>query len=109
MREIKRQYNDKPNSTSFKKGHPGLRGEKNPMWKGAKAGYTSIHCWLYIHLGKPRKCEHCGTLSAKKFEWANISKKYIRDASDWIRLCTSCHRKYDRHAQKMWVTRRMYA
>ena len=46
--------NNKVNSTSFKKGHTRTRGNKNPMWKGDEAGYTSIHDWLYLRLGKPR-------------------------------------------------------
>ena len=37
----------------------------------------------------------CGTETAKKFEWANIDHKYRRVLEDFIRMCTSCHRKYD--------------
>jgi hypothetical protein len=35
-------------------------------------------------------------LKPKSFQWANISKKYLRDFSDWMQLCASCHAKYDR-------------
>ena len=90
----------------YKAGHPGLRDEKNPLWKGSRAGYTSIHEWVYVRLGKPRKCSNCGTEKAKKYEWANISKKYKRDVKDWKRLCTSCHRVEDGSGYKMWETRR---
>lgn len=90
----------------FKKGHSETVGRKNANWRGNKAGYTSVHDWLYIRLGTPRKCEHCSSIGKKKYEWANISKKYKRVLTDWIRLCTSCHRKYDGHAKKMWETRR---
>lgn len=62
--------------------------------------------WVELHKGKPSLCEHCGTTEAKKFEWANISKKYKRELDDWIRLCTKCHRKFDGHHIKMWQTRR---
>ena len=98
--------NNKANITSFKKGHKGLVGEENPMWKGKEAGYIAIHDWLYLHFGKPRFCEHCGTKKAKKFEWANISKLHKRERIDWLRLCTSCHHKYDESRKKMWITRR---
>lgn len=37
-------------------------------------------------------CLQCNT---GKFEWANKSGDYKRDLSDWLRLCISCHRKYD--------------
>ena len=69
--------------------------EKANAYKGDKVGYVGLHDWVQSRLGKPRKCEHCKTEKAKKFEWANISRKYKRDLSDWIRLCTSCHRLYD--------------
>jgi hypothetical protein len=100
-----------PNSGAIKTGQVRLelRGKNNPNWKGNKAGYTSIHQWLYIRLGKPQKCDHCGTTIAKKYEWANISKTYQRNIKDWLRLCTSCHRKYDGHSNKAWQTRRAYA
>lgn len=104
--EITRKYNTKPNITSFKKGHKGFIGENNPLWKGDNAGYGAIHDWLKLHFGKPAFCEHCGTKTAKKFEWANVSKKNKRERSDWLRLCTSCHHKYDNSRQKMWETRR---
>ena len=90
----------------FKHGHSGLVEANNPNWKGAKAGYQSIHNWLYLRLGKPKECGHCGSGEKKRYEWANISKKYKRDVTDWIRLCVSCHRKYDGHGFKGWMTRR---
>lgn len=34
-------------------------------------------------------------LKPKRYEWASISRKNIRDLSDWVSLCPSCHRKYD--------------
>lgn len=75
--------------------HEGLSGSLNPSWKGDKVGYYGIHAWLYRERGKPRKCEHCGSEKKKKYEWCNVDHKYKRDMKDWMRLCTSCHRKYD--------------
>ena len=98
--------NNKANITSFKKGHKGLVGENNPMWKGKRAAYGAIHDWVNLHFGKPSVCEHCDTRNAKKYEWANISKSYKRERSDWVRLCTSCHQTYDGSRNKMWITRR---
>jgi hypothetical protein len=71
-------------------------GEKSWAWKGDKVGKEALHNWVQKNLGKPNKCEDCGTVEAKKFEWANISQKYKRDLKDWKRLCTKCHVKFDR-------------
>lgn len=64
------------------------------LYKGEGASYVSLHTWVYRHKGKPKKCIHCGTTSAK-IQWANKSHEYKRDLDDWIELCISCHRKYD--------------
>ena len=94
-------------TTEFKKGlkpwnkgiktgmNPLLSNENHYMWKGDNVGYTALHQWLYKQSGKPNKCEYCGTITAKAYEWANKSRKYKRDVKDWIRLCAKCHRKYD--------------
>lgn len=74
---------------------PELCGINHPLWKGDKVGYEALHTWVARHLGKPKHCAFCQTIKAKKFEWANISRTYKRDLSDWIRLCTKCHRLYD--------------
>jgi len=72
-----------------------LIGEDNHNWKGTEVGYYALHAWVIRNLGKPSKCEHCGTEAAKRFEWANVDHKYRRILTDYIRLCTSCHRKHD--------------
>lgn len=71
-------------------------GEKIANWRGDKVGKAALHNWVERRLGKPKKCEHCKTTNAKKFEWANKSQLYKRDLKDFIRLCTKCHIAYDR-------------
>lgn len=71
------------------------RGDKSWAWKGELVKKSGLHDWVKKVLGKPNKCEHCGTTSANKFEWANKSQKYKREINDWMRLCTKCHAKYD--------------
>lgn len=71
------------------------KGEDNPAWKGEKVGYWGIHVWVYNNYGKPKKCEDCGSEKEKKYEWASVEHKYLRDRSNWKRLCTKCHRKMD--------------
>lgn len=59
------------------------------------ATYKAYHLWVKAHRGNPSLCEHCGATKGR-FEWANKSHLYKRELSDWIRLCISCHRKYDK-------------
>lgn len=92
--------------TEFKKGQ--TENDKNINWKGDKVGYFALHNWISRKLGKANKCEanpkH--TLTAIRFEWANISNKYLRDFNDWIQLCKSCHMKFDNVTQRAWETRK---
>ena len=83
-------------SNSLKgKPHYNQRRENNPRWKSDGVTYVHLHKWVTYNKGRSKKCEHCRTTTAKKFEWANVDHKYRRVLSDYIRLCTSCHRKYD--------------
>ena len=77
------------------KNNPKISEENSYLWKGNGAGYNALHSWIRKKLGKPKVCHNCKTEVAKKYEWANISKEYKRELSDWVRLCTSCHRFYD--------------
>ena len=95
-----------PNKTSFKNGHSGQVGVENYAWKGEDAGYQRKHAWARRWFGQPMLCEGCGSECEKKYDWANISGGYRRTRTDWVRLCSSCHRKYDKSADKMWITRR---
>lgn len=71
------------------------KDKDSPNWKGNKVGKGGLHSWVKKHLGTPNKCEHCNTTTAKCYDWANKSQTYKRDLTDWIRLCRSCHAKYD--------------
>ncbi len=69
-------------------------GPSNDSWRGPDATYAAFHLRVRAARGAPSKCEHCGTTSAKRFEWASISKNY-EDVNDYVRLCASCHHKFD--------------
>ncbi len=71
----------------------GKMGKGN--WLGDDAGYSALHAHVNRYLGSPRLCAHCGTTDAMLYDWANVSGQYKRDLSDWIRLCRSCHKKFD--------------
>ena len=80
------------------KKRPEFTNEGNPFWKGDKVSYTGIHKWVARHLGKPDTCKHCNKsgLTKQRIHWANISREYKRELSDWIRLCAYCHKQYDK-------------
>lgn len=65
------------------------------MVKCGTTEYRMLHYWVEKNLGKPSKCEKCGTTKAKSFQWANKSKKYKKNLSDWERLCPTCHYRAD--------------
>lgn len=65
--------------------------ERHGLWKGDKAGYIALHSWVERKLGRPQKCDKCGTGLSKRFEWHNIDGRYERDLNGWERLCTTCH------------------
>ena len=60
------------------------------------AEYRWLHYWVEKQLGKPAHCNTCGTTEKRKYGWANVSGRYLKDVSDWIRLCCSCHSKMDK-------------
>lgn len=83
----------------FGKGYLRL-GSKNPAWKGDNLTYMGIHSRIRRIFGKPKRCEICGTKTSKRYEWANISRKYKLNREDWKRMCESCHFKFDNKGEK---------
>ena len=98
----------KKGGVPFSKEHPEIlpRGGHHHAWKGDQVGYLALHSWVIRNLGQPNRCEHCKSLNAKRYHWANISRQYKRDLKDWIRLCASCHVNFDDSINKGWITRR---
>jgi hypothetical protein len=80
--------------------------ENSPNWKGNKVKKEGLHNWVQRVLGKPNKCEHClkTGFGIHQIDWANKSHKYLREKSDWIRLCRKCHMKYDGHSATRKIT-----
>lgn len=92
--------------------HKTTRGvpNRNSQWKGSDVSYRTLHKWVERWKGKPSKCEECGLdETGKWYEWANISKEYKRELSDWRRLCRPCHREFDGSAWKSAATKRRMA
>lgn len=99
-----------PHGKFFQRGHSDLipaksrkcqgvriSGEGNGRWKGTTAGYVAKHRWVRRAFGTPMQCEKCGVVetSGYRMQWANISGQYLRERSDWKRLCAKCHKNYD--------------
>ena len=72
-------------------------GENHHHWKGNNITYRALHHWVESKLGKPAQCQFCRVtnLRLRQYHWANKSHEYKRDLNDWLRLCVSCHKKYD--------------
>ncbi len=72
--------------------------ENHPQWIGESASYSAAHKWMAKNFKKANSCVNCGG-NQPRTEWANISSKYKRTFSDWVELCSSCHRFFDRNAE----------
>lgn len=93
----KRNLGHKCTEETKEKMRKATKGEKAYNWKGDKVSYSGIHHWVKKWKGTPKICEHCGkTNKERKIWWANKSGEYKRDLNDWISLCVSCHKKYDK-------------
>ena len=78
---------------------PTTFGKEEHHWNwSSKPSYQAVHKWLRRNFGKAQFCENklCQHTNPKRFSWANVSKKYLRDRADYIQLCMSCHIKWDR-------------
>lgn len=67
-------------------------------FNGTLCEYRKVHYWVVKMLGRPMVCSKCRFQSdnPKRIHWANKSGKYIREVSDWVRLCACCHWELDR-------------
>lgn len=74
-----------------------ISGNKHPRWKGEKVSYRNLHRWVEREMGKPDTCSQCNLsgLRERQIHWANKSRYYKRELSDWLRLCAKCHKAYD--------------
>ncbi len=78
-------------------------GEANTGWKGSGASYSAMHQRLYKRFGKPDFCQHCGrTTQERQYDWASLGND-LNDIHDYIRLCRSCHTKYDGKVKNLGV------
>lgn len=75
--------------------HPS--GINHPKWLGDRISYRGLHKWVVKTLGQPTKCSNCNqdNLAGQQIHWANISHNYKRNVTDWVRLCSKCHKGYD--------------
>lgn len=74
-------------------------GPANTAWKGDAAQYQALHLRVATVRGKPSRCDQCGTTTARRYEWANLTGNY-RDVNDYRRMCVPCHRIYDNQRKR---------
>lgn len=75
---------------------PGKTGALNPNWKGAQVGLEGQHQRVRAVRGTPKHCEHCNTTDPEKYyHWAFNNTGDRLNVWDYLRLCVTCHRKYD--------------
>ena len=55
--------------------------------------YRALHKRIRKLKPIPKLCDMCGLVPPH--DAANISGKYLKDLSDWQRLCVKCHSRYD--------------
>lgn len=79
----------------------GIKGEDAPNYRKV-VGKSQVHKWLDVNYGKPFRCENkkCEHRSIW-FDWAlKTGKQYERNRDNFLRLCRSCHRRYDLTPEK---------
>lgn len=103
MRDSKGRFVKGSNQTlltrlKIRKSLRGKIGTSARRWKGMSAGYVAKHLWIVKHYGKANRCEDkdCTFRNPSRYEWCNVSGKYLRSRSDYMQLCPSCHRKFDK-------------
>jgi len=96
LSEIKKGQHLSP-ATEFGK-FPAWNKNKK-LWTGTVSEYNKLHYWVRKMLGAPSICQICS--ETKSLVWANKSQKYLRQITDWISLCRSCHMKMDHNATKL--------
>lgn len=57
--------------------------------------YSGLHSWIKRQLGNASQCKICE--STKTVDWANKSREYKKDITDWIPLCRKHHIAYDKN------------
>lgn len=72
---------------------PTVLGANNVNWKGDDVSYRNLHRWVERQKGKANHCENNPFHISTRYHWANISKEYKRDLTDWMQLCPSCNLK----------------
>lgn len=76
------------------------REEETSNWRGNNTKQGGVHQWMYRNYGQENICEGVPNMkcrgNATHFDWA-LKKgfNYTKDRNAFLRLCRSCHRRYD--------------
>ena len=75
---------------------------KRPKIRKEVVTKRQIHDWMDVNYGQPKVCEgkDCRKNSTH-YDWAVVhGKPYDRKRENFLRLCRSCHRRYDMTPEK---------
>lgn len=56
--------------------------------------YPQLHEYIRKFKPLPTECQICNKIK-NSLSCCSIEHKYTRNPSDWVYLCSSCHKKYD--------------
>ena len=70
-------------------------GKENNSWKGNKVGRVALHQYIRKYKPEPEYCTICNQYG-KKLECCSIDHTYTRNSDDYISLCNSCHKLFDK-------------
>lgn len=85
-----------------------VKGNKS-HWLGENASYRARHRYFTVRFGNVSFCSICEKTDRKRYEWANTREdgQYTRNIDDYIRLCHSCHIRFDRERGMWGKTRKL--
>jgi hypothetical protein len=82
--------------------HRDLSSENSPRWKGDAVTRVAAHSWLRRHFPKTGVCEECkdpvGATghAGTHFAYKGPNGEYSRERGDYLELCPTCHRRFDK-------------
>lgn len=88
-----KEHNQKRTASFIQNGR--TKGANHWGWKGSGVGYNALHRWVRRNFGEADVCTKQDDTCKGPIEWANKSRKYLRDREDWMPLCASHHLRYD--------------
>lgn len=103
-KQIARNHRKFCSKECYWKSLEGVKGETAPGYKRI-VGKSQVHKWMDVHYGQDKICEGAPGIKcrgkATVYDWAlKKGYEYERKRENFLRLCRSCHRRYDLTEEK---------